>query len=306
MSAHHVVGAYGCRVRFSISIPQRAADGFDAEGTRVISRGQKSSASRAAGRSSKSSRPHRLSRHWSCCPGPRRTPPGCGSAWRCSSPRCTTRCNWHPPSPLSTSSATVGWTSASARRQLQAVPGVRRRQGDVRQLFHRGPRADEGGVVRRADGDLSRPLPRCRRPADPTQTRAAPAPADLVRRQRTPRRWPARCGWATPSWARARRRRRTSPKRSGPSAASSTSRARTRHSFTIGKRVYLTVDDDGARARERVLAGLHRIYGDMPGIEAVPVSGTPDDVVARTARGRRRRRRDDPAQPGGRDRCRRS
>jgi alkanesulfonate monooxygenase SsuD/methylene tetrahydromethanopterin reductase-like flavin-dependent oxidoreductase (luciferase family) len=49
--------------------------------------------------------------------------------------------------------------------------------------------------------------------------------------------------------------------------------------FTIGKRVYLMVDDDAARARERVLAGLHRIYGQMPGIEAVPVSGTPDDVV---------------------------
>ena len=49
--------------------------------------------------------------------------------------------------------------------------------------------------------------------------------------------------------------------------------------FTIGKRVYLMVDDDAARARERVLAGLHRIYGEMPGIEAVPVSGTPGDVV---------------------------
>ena len=49
--------------------------------------------------------------------------------------------------------------------------------------------------------------------------------------------------------------------------------------FTIGKRVYLTVDDDATRARERVLAGLRRIYGGMPGIDAVPVSGTPDDVV---------------------------
>jgi alkanesulfonate monooxygenase SsuD/methylene tetrahydromethanopterin reductase-like flavin-dependent oxidoreductase (luciferase family) len=49
--------------------------------------------------------------------------------------------------------------------------------------------------------------------------------------------------------------------------------------FTIGKRVYLTVDDDAVRARERVLAGLHRIYGEMRGIEAVPVSGTPSDVV---------------------------
>lgn len=49
--------------------------------------------------------------------------------------------------------------------------------------------------------------------------------------------------------------------------------------FTIGKRVYLMVDDDAAHARQRVVDGLHRIYGDMPGIEDVPVSGTPDDVV---------------------------
>jgi alkanesulfonate monooxygenase SsuD/methylene tetrahydromethanopterin reductase-like flavin-dependent oxidoreductase (luciferase family) len=49
--------------------------------------------------------------------------------------------------------------------------------------------------------------------------------------------------------------------------------------YTIGKRVYVTIDDDAARARERVIAGLHRIYGQLPGIEAVPVSGTPDDVV---------------------------
>jgi probable F420-dependent oxidoreductase len=49
--------------------------------------------------------------------------------------------------------------------------------------------------------------------------------------------------------------------------------------FTIGKRVYLMIDDDPSRARERVVAGLHRIYGEMPGIEAVPVSGTPADVV---------------------------
>jgi alkanesulfonate monooxygenase SsuD/methylene tetrahydromethanopterin reductase-like flavin-dependent oxidoreductase (luciferase family) len=49
--------------------------------------------------------------------------------------------------------------------------------------------------------------------------------------------------------------------------------------FTIGKRVYLMIDDDAARARERVLAGLHRIYGNMPGVDAVPVSGTPNDVA---------------------------
>jgi probable F420-dependent oxidoreductase len=49
--------------------------------------------------------------------------------------------------------------------------------------------------------------------------------------------------------------------------------------FTIGKRVYLMIDDDAARARERVLDGLDRIYGRMPGVQDVPVSGTPDDVV---------------------------
>lgn len=49
--------------------------------------------------------------------------------------------------------------------------------------------------------------------------------------------------------------------------------------FPIGKRVYLAVDHDPARARERVRAGLHRIYGDMPGLDDVPVAGTPDDVA---------------------------
>lgn len=49
--------------------------------------------------------------------------------------------------------------------------------------------------------------------------------------------------------------------------------------FRIGKRVYLMVDDDSVRARERVLAGLRRIYEEMAGIEAVSVSGTPGEVA---------------------------
>lgn len=49
--------------------------------------------------------------------------------------------------------------------------------------------------------------------------------------------------------------------------------------FPIGKRVYLMVDDDSARARERVLTGLHRIYRRLPGIDDVPVCGTPDEVA---------------------------
>jgi alkanesulfonate monooxygenase SsuD/methylene tetrahydromethanopterin reductase-like flavin-dependent oxidoreductase (luciferase family) len=50
--------------------------------------------------------------------------------------------------------------------------------------------------------------------------------------------------------------------------------------FQIGKRVYLMIDDDPAKARERVLDGLHRIYGSMPGVDEVPVSGTVEDVIA--------------------------
>lgn len=49
--------------------------------------------------------------------------------------------------------------------------------------------------------------------------------------------------------------------------------------FTIGKRVYLMLDDDADRAHERVLAGLHRIYGPRREIDAVPVWGAPADVV---------------------------
>lgn len=50
--------------------------------------------------------------------------------------------------------------------------------------------------------------------------------------------------------------------------------------FPIGKRVYLIVDDDPARARERVTAGLKRQYGDMRVDDDVAVSGTPGQVIA--------------------------
>ncbi|WP_078308567.1 MULTISPECIES: LLM class flavin-dependent oxidoreductase [unclassified Mycobacterium] len=50
--------------------------------------------------------------------------------------------------------------------------------------------------------------------------------------------------------------------------------------FPIGKRVYLMIDDDRDLAHARVQAGLHRIYGEMTGIDAVPVWGTADEVAA--------------------------
>ncbi|MCV7315401.1 LLM class flavin-dependent oxidoreductase [Mycolicibacillus parakoreensis] len=50
--------------------------------------------------------------------------------------------------------------------------------------------------------------------------------------------------------------------------------------FRIGKRVYLSVDADAGRARDRVLAGIDRIYGGrLRDAAAVAVAGTPADVA---------------------------
>ena len=49
--------------------------------------------------------------------------------------------------------------------------------------------------------------------------------------------------------------------------------------FGIAKRVYLAIDADRDRARELAMAGMHRIYGGMPGLADVIVTGTAADVV---------------------------
>lgn len=49
--------------------------------------------------------------------------------------------------------------------------------------------------------------------------------------------------------------------------------------FTVAKRVYLMIDDDADRARQRALDGLQRIYGNRPGLDAVAVAGKPADVA---------------------------
>jgi len=55
-------------------------------------------------------------------------------------------------------------------------------------------------------------------------------------------------------------------------------------SFRTAKRIYIAVDDDAARARERVNAALERVYGQrVPSIEAAAIAGTPADC-AREAR----------------------
>lgn len=55
-------------------------------------------------------------------------------------------------------------------------------------------------------------------------------------------------------------------------------------SFRIAKRVYIRVDDDSSRARERVEQGLHRIYAGapIPNLMDVAVTGTPAECVQGT------------------------
>ena len=55
--------------------------------------------------------------------------------------------------------------------------------------------------------------------------------------------------------------------------------------FPIAKRIYLAVDDDAARARERMNAGLTDIYGSLPDpIAAAAVAGTVGTACAASAR----------------------
>ena len=50
--------------------------------------------------------------------------------------------------------------------------------------------------------------------------------------------------------------------------------------FRIAKRVYIAVDEDAERARERINTALERLYGRRsPGIEAAAIAGTPADCV---------------------------
>jgi probable F420-dependent oxidoreductase len=55
--------------------------------------------------------------------------------------------------------------------------------------------------------------------------------------------------------------------------------------FPIAKRLYIGVDDNTGRARDRVNAALASIYGrPVPEIEAAAVAGTPADCAAEVAR----------------------
>ena len=92
-------------------------------------------------------------------------------------------------------------------------------------------------------------------------------------------------GTGTASSAPGRRRRRPSPNRCRTCDMRSTSTGRDPGSFRIAKRVYITVDDDAQRARQRMAAGLIRIYGDFGRqLEPVAVTGPPDTCAQDCAR----------------------
>ena len=56
---------------------------------------------------------------------------------------------------------------------------------------------------------------------------------------------------------------------------------RGREGFRVAKRVYIAVDDDAGRARERIGAAINELYGQfgLRDIEAVAVAGTPADCA---------------------------
>jgi probable F420-dependent oxidoreductase len=55
--------------------------------------------------------------------------------------------------------------------------------------------------------------------------------------------------------------------------------------FPIAKRLYIAVDDDAARARQRINDSMERIYGQrVPDIEAAAVAGTAADCAAEVAK----------------------
>jgi probable F420-dependent oxidoreductase len=64
-----------------------------------------------------------------------------------------------------------------------------------------------------------------------------------------------------------------------------TEQGRDASDFPIAKRVYIAVDDNGARARERINAAMEHLYGRrVPDIEAAAVAGAPAECAAEIAK----------------------
>jgi probable F420-dependent oxidoreductase len=55
--------------------------------------------------------------------------------------------------------------------------------------------------------------------------------------------------------------------------------------FPIAKRVYIAVDDNASRARDRINAAMEQLYGRrVPAIEAAAIAGSPADCAAEVAK----------------------
>jgi alkanesulfonate monooxygenase SsuD/methylene tetrahydromethanopterin reductase-like flavin-dependent oxidoreductase (luciferase family) len=279
--SHHVAGdAYGGQVRFSISLPQRDTDGFDDSGF-------KSYVVRAEELGFEGG----WTLEQTIGPAPLIAPLELLSY----AAACTTRLrlgvavlitSLHDPLQLASTVTAVDRLS-HGRLDLGVAPGGGFRKFEafgvekstfissfteglelMKAAWSDEPTVTFHGKFRDVDGLPIQPKP-VQRPHPPIWF-GANAPAALARAVRLGDAFLGAGSSTTASFTEAVKTVRQELGKQGKDPAA----------FTIGKRVYLMVDDDAGRARERVLAGLHRIYGEMPGIEAVPVSGTAIDVVS--------------------------
>ncbi len=164
--------------------------------------------------------------------------------------------------------------------------------------FNEGHRTDEGGMGRRTDRDVSRALPRCCRAADPTEARAATPSADLVRRQRFQGHRARGAHGRRVPWGRLVDHCESSPKPRESSRQELEKQGKDPARFTIGKRIYLMIDDDAGRARTRVARrpAPHLRRRWPRDWTTFRFGHTLADVARGIAEGDRRRRTDDPAQ----------
>jgi alkanesulfonate monooxygenase SsuD/methylene tetrahydromethanopterin reductase-like flavin-dependent oxidoreductase (luciferase family) len=266
-------------VRFSISIPQRVANGFDADGVhQYLARAEELgfeggwTLEQTVGHAPSLAPLELLS--WAA-----------GHTTRLRLGVAVLITSLHDPLQLATAVTAVDQLS-HGRLDLGVAPGGGFRQFSafgvdrstfissfteglelMKQAWSDEPKVTFHGRFRDADGLVIQPKP-VQRPHPPIWF-GANAPAALARAVRLGDAFLGAGSSTTASFVEAVKTVRSELDKQAKDPAN----------FTIAKRVYLTVDNDAARARERVVEGLHRIYGDMPGIEDVPVSGTADDVV---------------------------
>ena len=156
---------------------------------------------------------------------------------------------------------------------------LRRGSRPVRRAVHRGTRADEGAVDR-FPRHLRRGVLAAPGRGDGAQAVPETLPADLVRRGLADRAATCRTAGRPASSARGPPPPRLSLDQVQIVRDALTESGRPAQDFPIAKRVYIAVDEDAGRARERINTALERLYGRRStGIEAAAIAGTPADCV---------------------------